>query len=115
MRVMGSVGVLTQGRLPPEPRFTLPPCSRTGPRGRERGSTLRGAGPQTREQLLLTRQEREHKVLSTCWAPSISLQSSRGLLCPPPPRCPGPDPLPTPQQPPDGGRPLGATPGSEIG
>lgn len=42
--MMGSVGVLTQGRLPPEPRFTLPPCSRTGPRGRERGSTLRGGG-----------------------------------------------------------------------
>lgn len=65
------MGVLTQGRLPPEPRFTLPPCSRTGPRGRERGFTLRGGGPLTREQLLLTRQEREQQVLSTCWAPPV--------------------------------------------
>lgn len=90
MRVMGSVGVLTQGRLPPEPRFTLPPCSRTGPRGRERGSTLRGRGPQTQEQLLLTRQEREQQILSTCWAPSISLQSSQGPPVPTSPTLPWP-------------------------
>lgn len=125
MGVMGRVGILTQGRLSPEPRFTLPPCSRTGPRGWERGSVLRGwgllgGGPLAREQLLLIRPERKQQVLTrhllgALYQPAIQ-RGAEGAPCAHLPHAALAQILGrTPQQPPDGRRPLGASPASERG
>lgn len=101
---MGRVGILTRGRLSPEPRFTLPPCSRTGPRGWERGSVLRGwgllgrggpgsgaaASDQAGKEAAGTHSAPVGRPLSA----SNPARGRRSPLRPPPPRCPGPDPWP---------------------
>lgn len=80
----GRVGILTQGCLSPEPRFTLPPW-----RGWERGSVL-GAGASRvgrllpGEQLLLSRQqERSSRYLSPVRCPlSVPVLTSSKLPWP---------------------------------